>query len=122
MANLKKANVKKVSTRAQEYQEKKEQEEAAEEAKKQANLEKTKRYNKNMLDLMASIYGFLFAVFAFLFNKLGVCSIGAIVLGLIGIIRTKEHKDKFFYLSVFDFAVGLITGVLFILYVMGVIQ
>lgn len=122
MANLKKANVKKVSTRAQEYQEKKEQEAAEEEAKKQANIEKTKRYNKNMLDLMASIYGFLFAVFAFLFNKVGVCSIGAIALGLIGIVRTKDHKDKFFYLAVFDFLVGVITGVLFILYIMGIIQ
>lgn len=122
MTNLKKANVKKVSTRAQEYQEKKAQEEAAEEAKKQAALAKQKRYNKNALDLMASIYGFICAVFAFLFNKIGIFSLITIILGFIAVKRTKDTKDKFYYLAIFDLVVGLVTGVLFILYLMGIVH
>lgn len=122
MANLKKANVKKVSDRAQKEREAKEKELAEEEAKKQAAIAKRKAYNKNAFDLMASLYGLICAILAFLFTQIGVFSIGAIILGFFGIQRNKDKKDKYFIISIIDVVIGAITLVWFVLYITGVFK
>ncbi len=117
---LKKSNVKKKSQRAIEMAEAKKLEEEKEQAKKA--IKKKKNYNKNAIDTMFPLYGLICAILSFLFNKIGFFSIIAIILGALGIKRNSDRKDTFYKIAIADVVVGGITGVLFILYITGVIH
>ena len=119
---LKKSNVKKKSQRAIEMAEAKKLEEEKEQAKKDAAIKKKKNYNKNAIDTMFPLYGLICAILSFLFNKIGFFSIIAIILGTLGIKRNADRKDTFYKIAIADVVVGGITGVLFILYITGVIH
>lgn len=120
--NLKKSKSKKVSTRAIAEAERKQKELEEEKEKKDALQRKKKRMTSNTLEVMFPMYGLLCAILSFLFNQIGVFSPVAIILGILGCRKNAGHKDKFFYISVADVAVGILTCVLFVLYVSGIIS
>ncbi len=120
--SLKKSNHKKKSQRAIEMAEAKRLEEEKEQAKKDAAIQKKKKYNKNALDTMFPLYGLICAVLSFLFNQIGVFSIGGILLGALGIKRNLDTKDRYYIIAIVDVVVSVITGILFILYITGVIS
>ena len=120
--NLKKSHSKKKSQRAIAMAEERKLEEQKEQEKKDAILRKKKNYTKNAFDTMFPLYGLIGAVLSVLFNKIGIFSVLAIVLGYFGIQRNKARKDKFYYISFGDVVVGVITAVLFVLFILGVIQ
>lgn len=122
MAGLKKSSVKKVSDRAQKEREAKKLEEEKEEAKKQELLRKRKSQNKTMLDAMFPIYGVVCAVLSLVYTQVGFFSLGSLILGCLGFYRTKDSKGRFFFISIVDILIGVVTGILFIMYVVGIIK
>ncbi len=120
--SLKKSNVKKKSQRSLEIAEQKRIEEEKEQAKKDAEIQKKKNYNKNAIDTMFPLYGLLCAILSFLFNQIGVFSLFACILGFLGIKRNADRKDNFYKIAIADVFVGCVTAVLFVLYITGVIQ
>ena len=103
---LKKSNIKKKSQRAELMAEEKRIEQEKEQAKKDAAIRKKKNYNKNAIDTMFPLYGL----------------IGAVLSVLLGMKRNADKKDKFYYIAIADIVVGLITAVLFVLFITGVIH
>ena len=96
--------------------------EEKEQAKKHAAISKKKKYNKNAIDTMFPLYGLIGAVLSVLFNQIGIFSLVALVLGFLGMKRNADKKDKFYYIAIADIVVGLITAVLFVLFITGVIH
>ena len=114
---LKKSNIKKKSQRAELMAEEKRIEQEKEQAKKDAAIRKKKNYNKNAIDTMFPLYGLIGAFLSVLFNQIGIFSLVALVLGFLGMKRNADKKDKFYYIAIADIVVGLITAVLFVLFI-----
>ena len=115
---LKKSNIKKKSQRAELMAEEKRIEQEKEQAKKDAAIRK----KKNAIDTMFPLYGLIGAFLSVLFNQIGIFSLVALVLGFLGMKRNADKKDKFYYIAIADIVVGLITAVLFVLFITGVIH
>lgn len=116
---LKRNDVKKKSERAEAMR----QEQLEEEKKQQKKAELKKKQQKTVMNTLAStmfpLYGLASALLSFLLNRIGVFSAVGIVLAILGIRRTSGKKDRLFWVCIIDIVMCVMTGILFVLYLLG---
>ena len=112
MAKMKKSNVRGKSKRAIEMEAAKKQEEIETREKGAAKQKQKKENMKQTGRTMLGIYSLVASVFSWLLDWMGVISLAGTVLGVLGIVKLKDNKDKYFWMSAAAAGVG---GVRFIM-------
>ena len=106
MAKMKKSNVRGKSKRAIEMEAAKKQEEIETREKAAAKQKQKKENMKQTGRTMLGIYSLVASVFSWLLDWMGVISLAGTVLGVLGIVKLKDNKDKYFWMSAAAAGVG----------------
>jgi len=62
----------------------------------------------NTIKIMLGIYSLLFSIMSWLIDYMGIISLIGTIIGLVGIIKLKEDKNKYFYFACIGFSLGLV--------------
>ncbi len=120
MAGLKKSNVKKKSTRAVEMELAKQEELAKEQEAQRKKKEKANAQSSMMVDAMVGIYSILAVALSILFIHTTlslICVVIALAVGIFGVIRLKERKDKMYYFSLVSVVLAALVAVYYLVLV-----
>mgnify|MGYP007111638386 CR=1 FL=1 len=105
---MKKANVHAKSQRAIAQEQEKQEELQKIEAEKAKKKTIKKQMMKTTVRLMFGIYSILFAALSWLVDWMGVLAAASLVLSLIGIYKTRQEKDRYYWFCV---AAAVLSGI-----------
>ena len=107
-SGMKKANVHAKSQRAIAQEQEKQEELQKIEAEKAKKKTIKKQMMKTTARLMFGIYSLLFAALSWLVDWMGVLAAASLVLSLIGIYKTRQEKDRYYWFCV---AAAVLSGI-----------
>lgn len=109
--SMKKSKVRARSQRSIDLENEKLAQQKAEEEALVAKKQKQKHQAHVTFQLMLGIYSLLLAVISWLADWMGIIALASIIVGVFGMIKLKDNKDRYYWFSVAAIGLG---GVRFI--------